>query len=335
MSEDLAAASPAADHLDDLDLDLDDRAGLKRPTPIGMIAMVIAIISFSLSSPLIKWAHSTGSVIAFWRLVGAVLAWWVVMMIFHIRTKAPLPTRATWLAVLPAALFFGLNIATFFTAITKTSIAHAEFIGALSPLVLVPAGAVFFHERPNWRALRWGGVSIIGMALVLFLGPANGSATLGGDLLMIVVLTCWAGYLLMSKRARNTGVGTVQFMACLAPLALLTTGPIAIGIAGSGIFELSARGWVVVVIMTVLTGMIAHGCVVFAQKTVPIATIGVMQSAQPALAVFWGLLILAETVSGPQVVGMVLVVVGLGLFTWSSQRSLELPSADECPNERT
>jgi len=67
--------------------------------------------------------------------------------------------------------------------------------------------------------------------------------------------------------------------------------------------------------------MVAHGCVVFAQKTVPIATIGVMQSAQPALAVFWGILILSESVSSPQVVGMVLGAGGLGLFRWSSQRA--------------
>ena len=66
----------------------------------------------------------------------------------------------------------------------------------------------------------------------------------------------------------------------------------------------------------------------FAQKLIPIATIGVMQSAQPALAVLWGVIILGETVNSPQIVGMVLVVVGLGLFTWSSKRMPDLPSAD-------
>ena len=44
-----------------------------------------------------------------------------------------------------------------FTAITKTSIAHAEFIGAMTPLILLPLGALMFEEHPNWRALRWGG----------------------------------------------------------------------------------------------------------------------------------------------------------------------------------
>jgi drug/metabolite transporter (DMT)-like permease len=300
----------------------------KRPKPLGLIAMLIAILSFSISSPLIKWSGETGSVIAFWRMVGAFIVWWTIMLVIKLRTHRHFPTRRTWMLVLPAALFFGANIATFFTAITKTSIANAEFIGAMSPLVLLPAGAVFFGEHPNWKALRWGGLSIVGMTLVLFFGPANGTATVGGDLLMIVVLVCWAGYLLLSKRARLRGVGTVEFMVCLAPLGLLTAGPIAGTIAGDEIFGLGPRGWLVVVILTLLTGVLAHALLVFAQKLIPIATIGVMQSAQPALAVFWGVIILGETVSGAQVVGMALVVVGLGLFTWSSQRAPELPSSD-------
>ena len=53
-------------------------------------------------------------------------------------------------AVLPAGLFFGLNITLFFTAINRTSIAHAEFITALSPLrARARSARCFFHEQPD------------------------------------------------------------------------------------------------------------------------------------------------------------------------------------------
>jgi drug/metabolite transporter (DMT)-like permease len=139
---------------------------------------------------------------------------------------------------------------------------------------------------------------------------------------MIGVLALWAGYLLSSKRARTSGVGTLDFMSCMMPIGVLVAGPIAAVIAGSDVFALSARGWFVVVILTLLTGMLSHGCIVFAQQHIPVATIGIMQTAQPALAVLFGFLILGEAVRAPQVVGMVLVVSGLALFTLSSQRSL-------------
>lgn len=303
----------------------DGAATVRRPVPLGILAMVVAVLSFSLSSPLIKWSESTGSVIAFWRMAGAVVAWWTVVTFSRLRTGRPLPSATTWRAVLPPALFFGANIAVFFTAITRTSIAHAEFIAAMNPLVLLPAGALLFDESPNWRALRWGGLSIVGVAMVLFLGPEQGAASLSGDLLMILVVALWTSYLLSSKRARATGVDTIDFMACLMPLGLLTAGPIAVVIAGSDVFGLSARGWLVVALLTFMTGMVSHGCIVFAQRLVPVATIGIMQSGQPALAVFWGFVILGETVLAPQMVGMALVVTGLALFTWSSQRRLPVP----------
>jgi drug/metabolite transporter (DMT)-like permease len=288
---------------------------------LGLLAMTVAVVSFSMSSSLIKWSESTGSVIAFWRMIGAVFGWWAVIAFTRVRTHRPAPTASTWRLALAPGLAFGANIALFFTAITKTSIAHAEFITALNPLVLLPAGAFFFGERPNWSALRWGLVSIVGVSLVLFFGPDQGVSSPQGDLMMIGVITLWTTYLLTSKRARASGVSTLDFMACMMPIGVLTAGPIAALIAGSDVFGLTAKGWLVVAILTLLTGMLSHGCIVFAQQHLPVATIGVMQTAQPALAVCFAFVILGEEVRPPQVLGMALVVTGLALFTLVGSRT--------------
>jgi drug/metabolite transporter (DMT)-like permease len=227
-------------------------------------------------------------VIAFWRMIGAVIGWWTVLLVLKAHRGRPLPTATAWRSAALPGLFFGANIALFFTAITKTSIAHAEFIAALNPLVLLPLGALFFSESPNWRALRWGALSIVGVALVLFFGPESGASSVGGDLLMIGVIALWSGYLLSSKRARASGVGTLDFMSCMMPIGVLMAAPIAAVIAGADVFALSGRGWTVVVILTFLTGMLSHGCIVFAQQHIPVATIGIMQTAQPAIAVLFG-----------------------------------------------
>ncbi len=288
---------------------------------LALLAMTVAVVSFSTSSAMIKWSESTGSVVAFWRMIGAVIGWWTVIAFTRIRSGRPAPTKRTWQLALAPGLAFGANIALFFTAITKTSIAHAEFITALTPLVLLPAGAFFFGERPNWNALRWGLISIVGVSLVLFFGPEQGASSVSGDLMMIGVITLWTTYLLTSKRARAAGVGTLDFMACMMPIGVLTAGPIAAIIAGSDVFGLSARGWLVVAILTLLTGMLSHGCIVFAQQHLPVATIGIMQTAQPALAVCFAFVILGEEVRAPQMVGMALVITGLALFTVASSRS--------------
>jgi drug/metabolite transporter (DMT)-like permease len=294
--------------------------------PLGLLAVLGAIVSFSISYALVKWAHTPGSVIAFWRMVWAAVLWWVVLVAWRARTGAPFPTAATWKRVLVPAIFFGANITLLFTAVTKTSVAHSEFISSLSPLLLVPAGAWLFKERPDWTAMRWGLVSLVGIVIVLFFGPAKGTATVGGDLLMIVVLAVWVGYLLTSKHVRAAGVDTLDFMACLMPLGLITTVPITLAIDGDEIWPISGRGWFVVAVLTVLTGMVAHGLLAYAHRTVPLATVGVLQVGQPALSVSWAWLIVAERISIAQVPGMALVIIGQALFVVTSQRRIGTPA---------
>lgn len=313
-------------------------------SPVGLLAMLAAIVAFSLSTPIVKWTGVTGVVLAFWRMWLSMGTWWITLAIMRRRAQvrgqansesdaSPIdwPSRRTWKLVAPAGLCFGMNISLLFTAVTRTSIAHVEFIATLTPLLVVPAGALIFKERPNWSALRFGVVSIVGVAFVLFFGPASGTATLGGDLIVMVVLCSWTAYLIFTKRARAAGVDTVSFMACMMPTGLITTVPMALLIAGGGVItDMTARGWAMVIVLAVLTGMIAHGCIAFAQQHLPIATITVMQVAQPALAVVFAFLILGEEVRPLQVLGMALVIVGIALFTRAAQqppKSSAVPAA--------
>ena len=302
---------------------VDDGSATRGSTrPLGLLAVLGAIVSFSISYALVKWAHTPGSVIAFWRMIGAAVLWWVVLVAWRARTGAPFPTAATWKRVLVPAIFFGANITLLFTAVTKTSVAHSEFISSLSPLLLVPAGALLFKERPDWTAMRWGLLSLVGIVIVLFFGPAKGTATVAGDLLMIIVLGVWVGYLLTSKQVRATGVDTLDFMACLMPLGLITTVPITLAIDGDEVWPITARGWFVIGVLTVLTGMVAHGLLAYAHRTVPLATVGVLQVGQPALSVTWAWLIIGEQISMAQVPGMALVILGQALFVTTSQRTV-------------
>ena len=300
--------------------------------PIGIVAMLLAVLAFSSSSTIVKWAETPGSVLAFWRMLGAVVLWWIVILVRRRATGRPPPSAATWKAVLPAGLFFGLNITLFFTAINRTSIAHAEFITALSPLVLLPLGAVLFHEKPDRRALLWGLISIVGLAMVLFLGGNQGGATVAGDALVIVVVGTWVGYLLTGRRARAT-VDVVDFMSTMMPIGVLTAAPVAIVLAGDDIWPLSAKAWMAVALLSVLTGMLGHGLIAFAQREVDIATIGIIQVAQPALAVCWSFLVLGEAIRPAQVPGMILVITGLAAFTIVSQRRAQQRGATVGPDQ--
>jgi drug/metabolite transporter (DMT)-like permease len=84
--------------------------------------------------------------------------------------------------------------------------------------------------------------------------------------------------------------------------------------------SVSATGWTYVLILAFTSGITAQGLLIYAQKTIQIGTIGIAQIAQPALAVVWASLLLAEVINSRQMVGIAIVMGGLLAFTVLNQR---------------
>jgi drug/metabolite transporter (DMT)-like permease len=221
-------------------------------------------------------------------------------------------------AALVPGILFGVNIALFFEGVTRTTVANAELIGALTPLIIVPAGAILFGERLDPRALSFGALSIVGLAIVLFNAPPNGIASWTGNLIVACAIVLWASYLLTSRRLRQT-MDVVAIMTAIMPIATLAVLPITL--ARGEMFEVTARSVPYIVGLGLMTGIAAHGLMVFAQRTVPIGTIGILQVAQPALAVVWAYLLLDQGLRPIQIGGMALVIVGLVAVVAATQRA--------------
>jgi drug/metabolite transporter (DMT)-like permease len=107
-------------------------------------------------------------------------------------------------------------------------------------------------------------------------------------------------------------------MSTICPIAAVAVLPIAL-IHGD-VFGLSSTGWIFMLILSLTSGIAAQGLLVYAQKTIQIGTIGIAQTAQPALAVVWSFLILGEVINGWQALGIAIVMGGLLAFVVLHQR---------------
>jgi drug/metabolite transporter (DMT)-like permease len=152
---------------------------------------------------------------------------------------------------------------------------------------------------------------------VLLNAPANGDASTRGNVLGLLAMLLWTGYVVSTRHFRQD-MDVATFMATVSPIAALAVLPIAV--ANEDLMGLSGKGWIYMLILTLLTGVAAHGLMVFAQRSIQIGTIGIAQVAQPALAVLWSFLLLGETLRQPQVVGIAIVMAGLLAFGMLNQR---------------
>ena len=295
---------------------------------LGLIALVVVVLSFSGGSTLVKASHTPGITVAFWRMVLCSGIWAVILRISEGRWLTLGDIRA---AFVPGMLF-GTNIAFFFTGVTRTSIATAEFTGALSPMLVIPLGALIFKERVHLRALSFGAISVVGLALVLFGAPSAGEFSWTGEAWIIAANVLWAAYLLTSRSLRR-GRSVAAIMAGIMPIATIVTLPLGLFVFPGSLGQVTWRSVVFIVVLAALTGTIAHGLMVFAQHSVPIGVISMLQLSQPVLAVTWSLLFLGARVRPVQVLGMALVMVGLVVMTLLTQRASAQPGyTDSQPN---
>jgi drug/metabolite transporter (DMT)-like permease len=251
-----------------------------------------------------KKAALPGPTLAFWRMLGTSAVWWLILW----TTERRIVSRADLRRTLVPGIVFGLNMLCFFTGVTKTTVANAEFVASLAPLVVVPAGAFFFKEHINRKALWFGLLSLAGLMLVLFNAPPRGEASWTGNAIVFCAVFLWALYLLTSRRLRDEM--TVQaIMASVMTTATLTVFPITL-LRGE-LDDVTIHSLPYIGILMVLTGTLAHGLIVFAQRSVPLGTMSILQVGQPALAVAWAYLLLDQNIRGIQVIGMALVICGL------------------------
>jgi drug/metabolite transporter (DMT)-like permease len=282
---------------------------------LGLLALTVVIICFSGGSTLVKLAHTPGVTIAFWRMILCTFIWVGILRF----------TEGRWLTLddlrvaLVPGIIFGLNISFFFTGVTKTTIASAEFTGALTPLLVVPLGAWFFKEKLRADALAFGLISIAGLALVLFNAPQTGEFSWVGIGWIVAGTAMWAAYLLTSRRLR-TGRSVAAVMAAITPIAAVVILPLMLIVFPGTIGQVSWRSVVFITLLGLLTGTAAHGLMVFAQQYVPVGVISMLQVSQPALAVLWSVLFLGSTINGMQILGGALVIAGLVAVTLQTQR---------------
>ncbi|MEY2415122.1 MAG: hypothetical protein QOH53_456 [Ilumatobacteraceae bacterium] len=286
----------------------------ERRRVLGAIAVVITITVFSFASTLVKRAATPAELVAFWRMVITSIVWNAIVLASGKRPS----WRNIRLAVIPG-IFFGLDIAFFYLGATHNSVANAEMISAMTPFIVVPIGAKFFGERLNTRALYFAVFALGGVAIVLFSAPANGDASIRGCVFGVIALGSWAGYIAGTRHV-SSEMDVATYMAAMTPTA--TVAALVPALLHGHMVSITAHGWLYIVLLSLITGVLAHGMMVFAQRTVAIGSIGIAQIAQPAMAALWSFLILGETLRTWQFVGMALVLAGLLGFVLLNQRKI-------------
>ena len=278
-----------------------------------------------------------------WSLVTAVapIAWGTNYFVTHEHLPAGFPLYGAVIRALPAGLLLlavarqrprgswwwkslvlgALNTSVFFSLIyvaaTALPTSLASMIMATSPVVLMLLAWPMVAERPTGRALTGAAIGIGGACLMLLTAAARvnlvGVAASVGAMVLSSV-----GYILAKRWAgevdvlASTSWQLIAGSVLLIPPAILVEGaPPALG--GEALFGF---GYV-----TVVATALAFAAWFAGLKHLPAGTVGLIGLLNPVTGVLLGTLVAGETLTARQVIGIVLVLAGLLLGTYSARKA--------------
>ncbi len=210
----------------------------------------------------------------------------------------PHPPRTLFRLGVLGVIGVGLNQLSFLAGLSRTSVAHAALIIALTPaLVLVIAAFSGLERVTRWKT---GGLclAIAGVG-ILQLNPAKlEGATLLGDFFMFVCAFTFAFFTVAGKSVTSR-FDTVTMTTFAYGASALTVSPVVLAAHhGFTYSSVSAITWASLVYMAWIPSLLGLSIYYYALRYIPASRVSLQSYAQPLVATLLAVVLLGEPVTG-------------------------------------
>jgi drug/metabolite transporter (DMT)-like permease len=253
---------------------------------------------------------------AFWSVPA--LALWVAIA----RRRRPdlirSLARADRFALALGGLCFAGDLVAFHWSIVTTSVANAALFLHFMVIFVTLGAWLLFRERPTLMFVAGLACALAGTVVLMSRSLSLSPAHLGGDALGLLAALFYAGYILVAGRLRAR-CATETVMLWTSAWMALALAPI-VWWSGEAILPRTLEGLAILVGVALVPHVAGQGLVVWALRHLPTAFGSVVLLLAPAVSALlaWGLL--AEPLSGLQMLGGAVVLIGIGLARRGSAR---------------
>ncbi len=278
----------------------------------GRVAVMVGVLFWSLGNVIVRGTELEGPRLALWRYIIAA----VIYTGAHLWQAGPLNWRDARIAA-PAAVAITVEIALFFTAIQRTTMANASVIGSLVPLVLVGIAVRRYKERVPFSVIVATLFGLAGVAAVVYGSASAIRWSLSGDLIAIAALALFAAYYVFAKEAREElSTFSLQTYTMLIGIPVLVVASLLI--AGTA-RPPSGQQWLYPIGLVIFPTS-GHFMVNWAHNHVTLTFTSLMALGVPVLSTFGTWLVHGDALTALQVGGIVTVVAVLAYVVVEGER---------------
>ena len=305
-------------------------AARSRAMPVGrqaLIAVVVAVVLWSICNLFVRAGNSDAWVFTTWRLWFALPPLAVVVAVRRRRHRVtiwpPDVARRRWtLLMFGAGAFFVGSAGTTFAALGMTRLLDVTLIAALQPVLVIAFAVAFLSEKVRSSHLLRAVVAVGATVVVAVSASSSGSWSLAGDVVAVISLVLDSAWFVYGRVLRTKfEIDPFVFMfGTLFTGALLMT-PLALVAHGS--LTMSANGFFYAACVMV-AGTAAHVLMVWAHRYVPTSISSPLLLLQPPLVAAGAWVFFGESLNAVEIVFSAVVVASL----WGVVRSPELEEVE-------
>jgi drug/metabolite transporter (DMT)-like permease len=275
----------------------------------ALAALLLGATCIALSPIFVRLSEAGPTATAFWRVALAVPVLWALCIGAGKAARRP---PGTWPLLLAAGFAFAGDLGFWHASIQLTSVANSTLLANLASIFVTLAAWIFLRQRPGGLFLAGLGAAFAGVALLVHTSLEFSATGLAGDALGVVTAVFYAGYILAVKGLRDRGETTLHLMAVTSTITALFLFPVALA-SGETMLPASAFGWGMLVGLALVSHAAGQGLIAYALAHLPAAFSSVSLLFQPVMAAFFAWVLLSEGLAPLQVLGGLVVLVGIYL----------------------
>jgi drug/metabolite transporter (DMT)-like permease len=282
------------------------------------LAALLGAFCIAFSGVFYRFADVSPETASVFRCVYGLPLLWAAAM-FERRRAGPLPAAGVRLAIV-AGVFFAADLIFWHHSIEAVGAGLATVLGNLQVVIVAVVAWALFGERPSRRTLVALPVILGGVVLI---AGVIGTGTYGanpplGVLLGVLTALAYAGYLIVIRHVGRRWVAepvtistaSTAVVAAVVGFLLGTFDPLP---------SWPAHGWLALLGITAQSA--GYLFISLSLPRLPAVVTSVILLAQPVIAVFLAMILLAEAPSLAQLAGVGMVIGGIALASVPTRRT--------------
>jgi len=293
---------------------------MENPKINPYIPILIGVISVSLSAIFVKLANAEAGIIAFYRMLFSVL---IMAPLFFWKYTKELQqlSKRDWLFSSIAGIFLAFHFILWFESLNYTSVASSTVLVTLQPLFAFVGTYFFFKEKITIKTIFAGAIAIIGSVLISWGDFKLSGAAFYGDILALIACALVTAYLLFGQDVRKR-LSLVTYTMLVYVVSTITLF-VYVLIKGESFGPYPTMDWVWFILLAIVPNLFGHTLFNWAIKYVSTNVVSIAILFEPIGAAILALLIFKEYLIITQLIGGLIVIMGILLFVIDEKKILK------------